>query len=48
MSDPELLKEVGRWLRYAGDDLQIAEIIVEREQVPRAACFHAQQSADSG
>ena len=46
MSDPELLKEVERWLRYANDDLKIAKMIVDHEQVPRAACFHAQQCAE--
>ncbi len=46
MNDPELLKEVERWLRYANDDLKIARMILEHEQVPRAACFHAQQCAE--
>lgn len=46
MSDPELLREVERWLRYAGEDLKVAEMIVEHRQVPRAACFHAQQCVE--
>lgn len=46
MSDPELLKERARWVRYAGDDLKIAELILEHDQVPRAACFNAQQCAE--
>ncbi len=46
MSDPELLKELARWVRYAGDDLKIAELILEHDQVPRAACFNAQQCAE--
>ncbi len=46
MSDPEHLQEVGRWLQYARDDLQIAELILEHRQVPRAACFNAQQCAE--
>lgn len=46
MSDPELLREVARWLRYARDDLSVAELILEHGQVPRAACFNAQQCAE--
>lgn len=46
MSDPEHLREVGRWLRYAQDDLKVAELILEHGQVPRAACFNAQQCAE--
>lgn len=46
MSDPELVREVARWLRYARDDLRVGETILEHEQVPRAACFHAQQCAE--
>ncbi len=46
MSDPELLKEVARWVRYARDDLKVAEVILEHGQVPRAACFSAQQCAE--
>ncbi len=29
MSDPEVLKELERWVRYAEDDLKVAEMIVE-------------------
>lgn len=46
MSDPEVLKEVGRWLRYAREDLETAALILEYGQVPRAACFRAQQAAE--
>lgn len=46
MSDPELVREVARWLRYARDDLKVAEMILEHGQVPRAACFNAQQCAE--
>ena len=46
MSAPELPKEVARWVRYARDDLKVAELILEHGQVPRAACFNAQQCAE--
>ena len=46
MSDPELSREVSRWLRYAREDLEIAEMIIEHDQALRAACFHAQQCAE--
>jgi len=46
MSDPELLKELARWVRYAGDDLKVAELILNHDLVPRAACFNAQQCAE--
>lgn len=46
MSDPEVLRVLRRWLRYAGDDLKAAEVLLEQNSVPRAACFHAQQAAE--
>jgi HEPN domain-containing protein len=46
MSDPELSEEVSRWLRYAREDLEVAEMVIEHEQALRAACFHAQQCAE--
>jgi HEPN domain-containing protein len=46
MSDPELSGEVSRWMRFAREDLEVAEMIVEQEQAPRTACFHAQQCAE--
>ncbi len=46
MSDRELFREVSRWLRYAREDLEIAQSIIDNEQAMRAACFHAQQCAE--
>lgn len=46
MSDPEVLRVLRRWLRYAEDDLRSAEILLEQSGVPRASCFHAQQAAE--
>lgn len=46
MSDPEVLKVLRRWLRYAEDDLRAAEVLLEQSSVPRVSCFHAQQSAE--
>ncbi len=46
MSDPEVLKVLRRWLRYAEDDLRTAEILLEQDSVPRNSCFHAQQAAE--
>lgn len=46
MNDRELQREVSRWLRYAREDLEIAESIIENGQAARAACFHAQQCAE--
>ncbi len=47
MSEPERLREVGRWLRFAEGDLRGAEILLERRDIlPHLACFHAQQAAE--
>ncbi len=47
MTDPDLLKEVDGWLRYARDDLFGAERLLEAGGVaPRLSCFHAQQAAE--
>ncbi len=46
MSEPEHLAEVGRWLRFAREDLSTAELIVEHDRPARQACFHAQQAAE--
>lgn len=47
MSEPEIFREVGRWLRFAGSDLRGAEALLGREDVlPYLACFHAQQAAE--
>jgi HEPN domain-containing protein len=46
-SGHERLKDVRRWLRYAREDLRAAEAAIrDPEQVPRIACFLAQQSAE--
>lgn len=46
MSEPERLRETGRWLRFAREDLSAAERMVERREVPRHACFLSQQAAE--
>jgi HEPN domain-containing protein len=47
MTDPDLLKEVDSWLRYARDDLFGAERLLDTADVaPRLAFFHAQQAAE--
>ncbi len=39
--------QTGRWLRFAVEDVQAAEEIVQRSRLaPRLACFHAQQAAE--
>ena len=45
MSEPEILAEVGRWLRYAHEDLRAAEALLG-QGMPRQALFHAQQTAE--
>lgn len=40
-------REVRKWLRYAKEDLDGAEVIArDQSAVPRHACFFAQQSAE--
>lgn len=46
MTDPDLRREIAEWLRYARDDLEVADLVIEGGSVPRAACFHAQQAAE--
>ncbi len=46
MSEPERLRETGRWLRFAREDLSAAERTVEWREVPRHACFLSQQAAE--
>ncbi|CAA9461915.1 MAG: hypothetical protein AVDCRST_MAG58-2761 [uncultured Rubrobacteraceae bacterium] len=47
MSEPEHVRETGRWLRFAHDDQRGAEALLERDDVPpRLACFLAQQAAE--
>jgi HEPN domain-containing protein len=46
MSEGEREGESQRWLRYARENLQLAQRVLERrEDAPRQACFLAQQSA---
>jgi len=46
MRDPEVLRVLRRWLRYAEEDLRSAEILLKQGGVPRISCFHAQQAAE--
>jgi len=46
MSDPEVLSVLRHWLRYAGDDLRTAEVLLEGSGISRISCFHAQQAAE--
>ncbi len=46
MSDPEVLAVLRQWLRYAGEDLRTAEILLEESDIPRISCFHAQRAAE--
>ncbi len=46
MSEPERLRETGRWLRFAREDLSAAERTVERREISRHACFLSQQAAE--
>lgn len=39
MSDHEPFAEVARRVRFAGENLEAAETILEHGQVPRTACF---------
>ena len=34
------------WLRYAEEDLDIADLVLETARPPRLACFHAEQAAE--
>ena len=36
MNDPEHLAEIQRWLRYAREDLEAAETLVEQQTVAQA------------
>lgn len=45
----EAATEAGRWLAYAREDLAGAEAFLNLpDVVPRIACFHAGQAAESG
>jgi HEPN domain-containing protein len=47
MSESEPLQEARRWLRYAREDLEAAEAIVNQAYAsPRHACWLAQQAAE--
>jgi HEPN domain-containing protein len=47
MNEPEHLVETQRWLRYAREDLEGAETLLEqRVVVPRHICWLAQQSVE--
>jgi HEPN domain-containing protein len=47
MNEAEHLMETRRWLRYAREDLQGAEmLLVQRGVVPRHICWLAQQAAE--
>ncbi len=47
MSSSELLDEVRRWLRFAREDLEAAETLLNEEgYVPRHVCWLAQQAVE--
>ena len=47
MNSPQHLIETSRWLRYAREDLQEAEIILlQRSLFPRHSCWLAQQATE--
>ncbi len=47
MSDPEVIAETRRWLRYAREDLaEAARILDQQRPVCRHACWFAQQAAE--
>ncbi len=47
MSRPEIVCEAKRWLRYAAEDIDVAEsLLASNESAPRHICFLAQQAAE--
>lgn len=49
MTDPERLYRVRRWLRYAREDLALAERMTRsQDSEPRHICFFSQQAAEKG
>ena len=47
MSNPSPQSEAARWLRYAREDLQAAQVgLTNRRLVPRHSCLFAQQAAE--
>ena len=46
MNEPENRSQARLWLRYAREDLEAAEQLIETTAAPRHVCFLAQQSAE--
>lgn len=47
MNDPESVEETRRWLRFAHEDLTVAQrILADPSTAPRLACLLAQQAAE--
>lgn len=47
MINPEQLADAKRWLRYAEEDLALAEeVLKEKRFAARFACLHSQQAAE--
>ncbi|MCY3902337.1 MAG: HEPN domain-containing protein [Caldilineaceae bacterium] len=48
MNDPDLVQqEALRWLRFAAEDLDVAQrLLADRASAPRIVCWHAQQAAE--
>ncbi len=47
MSDPEVLAEVGRWIRYAAEDVRFAGAALGQSgAMPRHVCYNAQQGTE--
>jgi HEPN domain-containing protein len=47
MNDPELVDEARRWIRFATEDIDVAQrLLAVDESSPRHACFLAQQAAE--
>ena len=45
MNDPDRVLEARRWLNFAGEDLDVANELLDRRRI-RHACFYAQQGAE--
>ena len=45
MNDPERVREAGRWLHYAEDDLDVANELLDGRRT-RHVCFLAQQAVE--
>ena len=47
MNDPETTNEARRWLRFAREDLDVAQRLLATDKIPsRHVCFLSQQSAE--